>query len=166
VAPAAGLLSDRIGPRPVMAAGMLAQGVGLGWFAAVASTGVAYPLLVVPLLVAGIGVSMALPTTPAAALSAAAPADIGKASGATSTLQRFGSAFGIAITTAVFAAYGRLGSPESFAAGFRPALAVAAGLSILGAASALAVGRRPRRPTAARSEAPPAATASAVASRI
>jgi EmrB/QacA subfamily drug resistance transporter len=150
VAPAAGTLSDRIGPRPVMATGMLLQGVGLAWFALVARTGAGYGSLVLPLVIAGVGISMAIPTTPAAALGAVAPADVGKASGTNSTLQRFGGAFGIAVATAVFAAYGHLGTPASFSAGFRPALAVVAGLSVLGGATALAVrGRRvaaePRR---------------------
>jgi EmrB/QacA subfamily drug resistance transporter len=68
VAPAAGTLSDRIGPRPVMATGMLLQGVGLAWFALVARTGAGYGSLVLPLVIAGVGISMAIPTTPAAAL--------------------------------------------------------------------------------------------------
>lgn len=151
VAPVAGLLSDRVGQRPVMVVGMLLQGVGLAWFALVATAGVDYPHLVLPLLIAGVGVSMALATTPTAVLSAVAAPDIGKASGANSTLQRFGGAFGIAVASAVFAANGHLGTAASFDAGFRPALAVAAGLSLLGALTALAVGSR-RRPTAARSE--------------
>jgi EmrB/QacA subfamily drug resistance transporter len=143
VAPLAGMLSDRIGPRPVMATGLLLQAVGLSWFALLASTHVRYWHLVVPLIVAGVGVSMALPTTPAAVLGAVAPADLGKASGVSNTVQRFGGAFGIALAATVFSANGRLGDPAGFVAGFRPALGVAAGLSVLGAASALAVGRRP-----------------------
>jgi EmrB/QacA subfamily drug resistance transporter len=142
VAPVAGMLSDRIGQRPLMVVGMLLQSVGLGWFALVATTSTAYGQLILPLLVAGVGVSMVLPTTATAALGAVAPSDIGKASGANSTFQRFGSAFGIAAATAVFAANGHLGTAASFAAGFRPALGVAAGLSLLGAVSALAVGFR------------------------
>ena len=157
VAPAAGMLSDRIGQRPLMVMGMLLQGLGLAWFALLATTGVGYGQLVLPLLVAGVGVSMAIATTPTATLSAVAPQDMGKASGANSTLQRFGGVFGIAVATAVFAANGHLGTAASFDAGFRPALAVAAGLSILGAMSALAVGRRRRLPTAARIEASAAA---------
>jgi EmrB/QacA subfamily drug resistance transporter len=144
VAPLAGALSDRIGQRPLMALGMLLQGAGFVWIAMVASTAVGYDRLVLPLLVAGVGVSMVLPTAPTAALNAVAPPDMGKASGANGTLQRFGGAFGIAVTTAVFAAHGHLGTPASFDAGFRPALAVAAGLSLLGGVGALAVTRRRR----------------------
>jgi EmrB/QacA subfamily drug resistance transporter len=152
VAPAAGVLSDRIGQRPVMAAGMLLQGVGLAWFALLATPSVDYTHLVAPLLVGGVGISMALPTTPTAALGAVAPADIGKASGANGTLQRFGGAFGVAAATAVFAANGHLGTPTSFTAGFRPALALAAGLSLLGVVSALAVSGNRRLPAPAASQ--------------
>src|SRR5205085_12663293 len=70
VAPLAGLVSDRIGPRPVMATGMLLQAVGLAWFALVATGGAGYGALIAPLLVAGIGVSMPFATVGNAALSA------------------------------------------------------------------------------------------------
>ena len=148
VAPIAGALSDRIGPRPLMVTGMLLQALGLGWFAIEAAGVASYGTLVAPLLVAGVGISMALPTTSAAALSAVPAADMGKASGTNSTLQRFGGAFGVAIVSAVFAAHGGLGSATGFDAGFRPALGVAAGLSLLGAMTALAVASRRRAPAA------------------
>ena len=125
-----------------MALGLLAQACGLAWFALVATRSVAYGSLVVPLIVAGVGISMAIPTTPAAALGAVSPADAGKASGVNSTLQRFGGAFGVAVVTAVFSAYGHVGSAATFDHGFRPALGVAAGLSALGALTALLVRRR------------------------
>jgi len=83
-------------------------------------------------------------------MSAVAPHDMGKASGVNSTLQRFGSAFAIAIAAAVFAANGHIGSPASFTTGFRPALMVVAALSILGAISALAIGERRPAVAAAR----------------
>jgi EmrB/QacA subfamily drug resistance transporter len=140
VAPLAGALSDRIGRRALMALGMALQAAGLLWFAGLAGTGVSYWPAIVSLLVAGIGVSMVLPVTPAAVLSAVARSDLGRASSVNSTVQRFGSAFGVAIGTAVFAANGSLASPLSFTAGFRPALGVLAFLSLVGAVSALAVG--------------------------
>jgi EmrB/QacA subfamily drug resistance transporter len=155
VAPLAGKLSDRVGPRPLMLAGLLLQGVGLGWLSLTATAGAGYAGLVLPLLTAGIGVSMAFPTVPAAALGAVAEADMGKASGANNTMQRFGGVFGVAIVTAVFAAHGHLGSSASFAAGFQPAVGVAAALSILGGGSALLVARRPHTATAVAAEIAP-----------
>jgi EmrB/QacA subfamily drug resistance transporter len=155
ITPAAGALSDRVGPRPIMALGMVLQAAGLGWFALLATGGVGYGTLVVPLIIAGVGISMALPTTTAAALGAVAPAEMGKASGANSTLQRFGGAFGVAIVTAVFAAHGHLGSSSAFDSGFRPALAVAAALSLIGAATAMLVaGKRRSTRTVAVEPAP------------
>jgi len=144
VAPLAGAVSDRIGQRPLMAMGLAMEAIGLGWFALVATGGAGYGQLILPMLLAGIGVSMPFATAVTAAVGAVAPRDLGKASGVNSTLQRFGGAFGVATVTAVFAANGRLGTAAGFTAGFRPALAVAAGLAAVGAVTALAV-RRPAR---------------------
>jgi EmrB/QacA subfamily drug resistance transporter len=152
VAPLAGRLADRTGPRPLMVFGLVLQAAGFAWIALIATATVSYTAMILPFIIAGVGISMALPATPTAALSAVPPADMGKASGVNNTLQRFGGVFGVAVVTAVFAATGHLGTPEQVAAGFRPGLAVAAGLSVLGAATALAVGRR-----SARAQ-PPAAT--------
>ena len=101
-----------------------------------------------PLIIAGVGISMAVPTVPASALNAVPPADMGKASGVQNTLQRFGAVFGVAIVAAVFSANGHLGSPTTLVAGFRPALAAAAGMSVAGALAALATVRRRRSPAA------------------
>ena len=146
IAPLGGLVSDRIGARTVLTAGMLLQGIGLAWVAVIATIGAGYGGFVIPFIVAGVGVSMALPVVPTAVLSAVHPRDIGKASGVNSTLQRLGAAFAVAIAAAVFTANGHLGTAASFTDGFRPALGVVAGLSMLGAVSALAVTVR-RRPT-------------------
>ena len=145
-APIAGMLSDRVGRRPIMVAGMALQGIGLLWMSLLAAPGVGYAILVMPLVIMGVGMSMALATTSTAVLSAVAPQDLGKASGANSTLQRFGSVFGVAVATAVFAAHGHLGAPTSFDAGFRPALMMIASLSLVGVASAAAVGSWRRLP--------------------
>ncbi len=160
VAPIGGALSDRIGRRPLLVVGLLLQALGLAWLAAIARIDLDYTLMLPPLVLAGIGISLALPVSPTAVLSTVSPADVGKASGVNSTVQRFGSAFAIAIASAVFAANGQLGSAAGFAAGFRPALTVVAGLSLLGAVAALGVGGR--RAVARTAESPIAARAAAV----
>ena len=151
ISPVAGALSDRIGRRPVIVTGLLLQAAGFAWVALRASPAAGHLQLVLALLVAGVGISMALPTVPTAVLSAVAPAEMGKASGISNMMQRFGAVFAVAIASSVFAAYGHLGSPASVTAGFRPALAVAAALSLLGAVTALAMAAR-RRQAAAGTE--------------
>jgi EmrB/QacA subfamily drug resistance transporter len=141
IAPVAGMLTDRIGPRPLMVTGLLVAAAGFAWVALIATPEIGYGSLILPLAVGGAGISMALPAVPAAALTSVAPEDLGKSSGVNNTLQRFGGSFGVAAVTAVFAAYGHLGSPASVTAGFRPALAVSAVLAALGAVTALAVAR-------------------------
>ncbi len=82
---------------------------------------------------------MALPTVPTAVLNAVAPHEMGKASGINYMAQRLGGVFAIAISTAVFAANGHLGTPASVTDGFRPALAACAGLALLATLSAIAI---------------------------
>ena len=85
---------------------------------------------------------MALPTVPTTVLGAVAPHEMGKASGVNQMAQRLGAVFGIAISTAVFAANGHLGSSASVTAGFRPALGACAGLALLATLSAAAIPSR------------------------
>jgi len=155
VAPLAGALSDRIGRRPLMATGLSLQAAGVAWVAAHATPSLGYADIILPMVVAGIGISMAVPTTPTAVLSAVGTQDIGRASGVQNTLTRFGSVFAVAIASAVFAGSGHLGSPAAFTNGFRPALGVVAALSALGALSALAVGGRRQAAVEAEPEAAP-----------
>jgi EmrB/QacA subfamily drug resistance transporter len=154
VTPLAGLLADRAGPRRLLVAGLLLQGGGLGWFALTASAGAGYSRFVAPLLLAGLGIALALPAAAVAALGAVPPADLGTASGVNNTLQRFGGVFAVAAVSAVFAANGHLGSPAAVTTGFRPALAVSAGMSLLGAVTALAVRRSQPLPAPERTPEP------------
>jgi EmrB/QacA subfamily drug resistance transporter len=144
ISPVAGALSDRIGRRQVIVTGLLLQAAGFGWVALTTSASSAILGLVLALLVAGVGISMALPTVPTAVLGSVAPDEMGKASGINNMMQRFGAVFAIAIASSVFAAHGHLGSPVSVTSGFRAAMAVAAVLSLLGAVTALAIRARHR----------------------
>ena len=142
VSPVAGALSDRVGRRPVIASGLLLQTLGFCWVALTAAPGSSYLELALPLLVAGVGISMALPTVPTAVLSAVTPQEMGKAAGVNTMMQRFGSVFAVAIATAVFTANGHFGSPASVTSGFKPALGVCAALSMLGTLTALGITSR------------------------
>src|SRR5262249_18646725 len=122
VSPLAGALSDRVGRRPIIVGGLSLLTAGFVWVAWRGSLGAGWVELVIALLIAGIGISMALPTVPTAVLSAVAPDEIGKASGINYMAQRFGAVFAIAIGSTVFATYGGFGTPETVTAGFRPAL--------------------------------------------
>jgi hypothetical protein len=70
---------------------------------------------------------------------------MGKASGINFMAQRFGAVFAIAIGTAIFNSYGRLGTPETVTAGFEPALWACAVLAVLAALAATAMSQRPKQ---------------------
>jgi EmrB/QacA subfamily drug resistance transporter len=139
ISPIAGAVSDRIGRRPVIATGLFLLTAGLAWAALRGSLSTNWAELDTALLVAGVGVSMALPTVPTAVLNAVTPDELGKASGINYMMQRLGPAVAIAVASAVFAAYGHLGTPASVTDGFKPALAACAGLALLATLSALAI---------------------------
>jgi MFS family permease len=143
VSPIAGALSDRIGQRPIMLTGLALQAVGYAWVAARGSLSTSWVEIVAGLLVAGIGISMALPTVPTAVLNAVAQQEMGKASGVNYMAQRFGAVFSIAIASAVFAAHGHLGNPATVTAGFRPALWSCVIFAVLAALSAIGITARP-----------------------
>jgi EmrB/QacA subfamily drug resistance transporter len=137
VAPLAGALADRYGNRPFMVAGMALQAAGLGWVAAIAAPGMGYVQLSVPLTVAGIGISMCLPTVANAVMGSVPPELAGVASGTNSTSREVGGVFGIALVAVVFSRPGVYASPQGFVDGFGPALGVAAALSAAGVVAAL-----------------------------
>ncbi|MCW2986195.1 MAG: drug resistance transporter, EmrB/QacA subfamily [Conexibacter sp.] len=142
VAPVAGKLVDRFGERPFLVGGLTLQGAGLGWVALLADTNLDYPKLIPALMIAGAGVSMAIPAAQNAVVGAVGEADIGKAAGANSMLRELGGVFGIAIAVAVFAGAGSYVSPTAFVDGFGPALGTSAALALVGAVIALAVPAR------------------------
>ena len=145
VAPLVGARIRRVGERPFAVAGLLLQAAGMGWIALIAGPHVDYWRLVAPLVIAGCGVSMAMPALQNAVVSSVAPESIGKASGTFNMLRQLGGVFGIATLVAVFTGAGSYASAQTFSDGFTAAVAVAAALSLLGAVASLglpAVGRQ------------------------
>ena len=133
VGPVAGALADRIGERPLMVTGLLVQAAGTIWIALIASPDLAYSELVIPMVVAGIGISMAIPSAQNSVLGSVAEDAVGKAAGTNSVMRELGGVFGIAIAVAVFAGAGSYASPQAFTDGFASAVAVAAALALVGA---------------------------------
>jgi EmrB/QacA subfamily drug resistance transporter len=139
VAPVAGALADRFGERPFLSGGLALQAAGLGWIALIAEPGLAYSELVVPFVVAGVGVSMAIPAAQSAVVGSVDLTAIGKAAGTNSMVRELGGVFGIAVLVAVFAGAGSYASPAAFMDGFAAAIAVGAVLSLCGAVAGAAV---------------------------
>jgi EmrB/QacA subfamily drug resistance transporter len=149
VSPIAGALVDRIGERPLLVGGLLLQAAGFAWVALEARAGLSYSTMIAPLILAGTGISAALPAVQNAVMSAVASTEVGKASGTFSTMRQLGGAFGLAITVAVFSGAGSYASPATFSNGFAPAIAVSAALSLFGALAGAAVPTRRTAPAAA-----------------
>ncbi len=146
VAPIAGLLSDRIGSRPLMAAGLALQAVAMGWLATVSSPEVAYSSLVVPFMLAGTGMALVFAPSANAILGAVRPQEAGQASGATNAIRELGGVMGVAVLASVFSAHGSYASPQAFSDGVVAALPIAAAVLAAGAVIALLVpGLRARR---------------------
>jgi MFS family permease len=142
VAPVAGALADKIGERPLMVTGLSLQAAGMAWLALIAEPGMAYTSVLAPFIVAGVGVSMAIPAAQNSVVGSAAADAIGKAAGANSMMRELGGVFGIAVAVAVFGGAGGYASASQFIDGFGPAIGVAAGLSLLGAIVGLALPKR------------------------
>jgi MFS family permease len=132
-APIAGAVVQRFGERPLVVTGLTMQAAGLGWIALLAAPDVAYPALIVPLVLAGVGVSMAMPAAQNAVLGSVAVTETGKASGVFNMGRFLGGMFGIALLVAVFSANGATDTPAHFSIGFAAAMMVAAVLSLAGA---------------------------------
>jgi EmrB/QacA subfamily drug resistance transporter len=148
IAPLAGSLAGRVGMRWLISGGLAAAAVGLAWMALIARTGLPYWQIVPPLIVAGTGVSFAVPATQGAAMTAVPSAEIGTASGTFNTLRQLGGVFGVAICAAVFAAHGGYASPAAFVAGFGPAMGACACLAVSGAMAGLLLPGRRSAPAA------------------
>jgi EmrB/QacA subfamily drug resistance transporter len=148
IAPVAGKLVDRVGARVIAAPGLTLQAVGFIWILHEAHTHASYAAFVAPFVLAGVGISMALPAASAAGLNAAPPALLGRAAGVMNTVQQIGQATGVAVVTVVFDAHGSLASPSEMLSGSEPALGTAATISVLGALAALGMSRVRRTPDA------------------
>jgi MFS family permease len=143
VAPIAGLLSDKIGSRPLMATGLALQAGAIGWLASISTPDLPYSHLIAPFAMAGTGMALVFAPAANATLAAVKPQEAGQASGATNAIRELGGVLGVAVLATVFASAGSYASPQSYVDGMTSAAWVGAAVLAVGALLALAVpGRR------------------------
>ena len=138
IAPIAGLLSDRIGARPLLVGGMALMATGLAWMAIVTTPTVAYPRLIPAFVMAGVGMSLYFAPVANLVLSTVRRKEEGKASGVNNTVREVGGVFGVAVLASVFSAVGGYASPQSFVSGMTAAVWVGAiAVALAGVAAVL-----------------------------
>ncbi len=104
--PIAGRLSDRIGPRPLMTAGLLMVAGSLFWQGHLA-VDTSYGFLAGAFVLMGMGMGLVMSPMSAAAMNAVDEAKAGVASGVLSMSRMVGGTFGVAAMGALISALGR-----------------------------------------------------------
>ena len=103
IAPLAGRLYDRIGPRPLLVAGSLLISARARLARVAPAPQHDYTWLIPGYVAMGIGIGMTIPPATTDALGAAAPGERSQASGITQTARQVGGVIGIAILGAIVA---------------------------------------------------------------
>lgn len=137
VAPLAGIVAPRIGTRWLLVGGLLLQGVGLAWIAALMSTELDYPALVPPFILAGVGMGLVFAPSATALLATLGVVDHAKASGVNSTIREIGVALGTAVMTAIFVGGGGQLTPDLYVDAAKPAVITGAAVLFVGMLIAL-----------------------------
>jgi EmrB/QacA subfamily drug resistance transporter len=156
VAPIAGILSDRIGARPLMSLGLFLQAAAVAWLATVSETDVAYGMLVPAFVLGGTGMALVFAPAANAVLGAVRPEEAGQASGANNAIRELGGVLGVAVLAAVFTGSGGFETPQAFVDGLVPALWVGVAVLAAGGLAALLI---PGHRAALRADALPAPAA-------
>lgn len=143
-APLAGLVSGRIGGRPLLVAGMALQAIALAWLAAVTTPTVAYGALVLPFILSGVGMALVFPPVAELVLGSVRPQEAGQASGANTAIREVGGVLGVAVLASVFSASGgSYASGQAYTDGLVSATWVGAAVVAVGViAAALVPGLR------------------------
>jgi EmrB/QacA subfamily drug resistance transporter len=136
-------LVTRIGFKPVFVSGLVLTAIGLAWFAQVSVHGAYVSDILLPSLIAAVGLGFAFVSMTIAAVAGVGPQQAGLASGLINTSQQVGGALGLAIlvsvatskTDSVMTAAGGAPSalPGALTEGFRAAFTVGIGFAVLGA---------------------------------
>ncbi len=137
IAPLAGLVSARVGTRILIVVGLALEAIALFWLAVTMSATIPYIDMVIPFLIAGVGMGLVFAPSSTAVLATMVAQDHAKASGANSTLREIGVALGIAVLTAVFTGNGGQLTPTGYVDAAIPAVMV--GAAVLAGSAVIAL---------------------------
>jgi EmrB/QacA subfamily drug resistance transporter len=142
VAPVAGRLADRFGPRWLIVAGLAILTASLHAFTGIAVDS-SYGDLLPGFMLLGIGIALTMSPMTSAAMNAVAVEKAGIASGVLSMFRMVGGSLGVAVTGAIFqASVGgetfETATPQDFVAGLSDAMWVSAAVTVIGALVAAA----------------------------
>ena len=118
--------------------------VALGWIALITTATTQYGEMVIPFVLAGIGMGLTFAPAASVVMASASDADRGVASGTNNTIREVGVAMGVAVLASVFASAGSYESPARYADGLVPAVWTGAAIVAVGAVVALLLPGRKR----------------------
>jgi len=147
-APIAGRTSDRFGSRWLMTVGMALIGIELLYFSQLGAEATFWTLLPA-LLVGGLGISLTMTPSTAAATRSVPVEKAGVGAAVLNAFRQVGGSIGIALMGAIMASRaGGAETPEAFMRGFEAALLTASVIAFVGAvvAAALVRSHHARRP--------------------
>jgi EmrB/QacA subfamily drug resistance transporter len=147
LAPLAGKVSDRFGPRWLISGGMVLVAGSLVIFAQLDQSSTFWDIFPA-LLIGGAGMAMSMAPTTATAMHAVPVDKAGVGSAVLNSARQVGGALGIAVMGAIVAAYVHVQPPApqaigQFVDGFQHALTIAAGIAFTAALVAVTTLRKP-----------------------
>jgi EmrB/QacA subfamily drug resistance transporter len=143
VAGAAGPLTERMGPKPVLLAGLSAFTLGVAWLSRIPVHGSYVANLLGPDVIIGLGLGLTFVSITIASTLGVSNDRAGLAGGLINTTKQIGGAIGLAVITTVAASHaGAVHSAASVDSGFRAGLLVAAGIGAAAIITAMAFPQR------------------------
>ncbi|MER5762234.1 DHA2 family efflux MFS transporter permease subunit [Streptomyces sp. NPDC002082] len=152
VAPLGGMVSDRIGGKPVVTVGLAMMTAGMVWWAFILEPGTSYVAQLPSLMICGAGMALFYAPLMNLTMASVKEHEQGIASGVTAATREVGAALGVALLASIFSANGGYASADNFVDGLVPAMWVgAAAVAAATLSMLIAPGRKPAGPPVAQS---------------